>query len=117
KELCNDQIGDLIVYRHTHEDDTLFEQQRVNIVSALAAIALLDDHWDDVVCIHSDGALEAPAPFVTVRSQSQFQMFLLPEIPAPRPRLRVVPAQRSDQALRRGQSQPRVPRSSATSSY
>ena len=44
KQLCDDQIGDLVVDGRAQEDNALAQQQRVDIVGALAAGRGLDDH-------------------------------------------------------------------------
>ena len=47
QQLCDDEVGDLVVDGRADEDDALVEQARVDVERALAASALLDDHRDE----------------------------------------------------------------------
>ena len=40
------EVRDLVVHRLAEEDDPLAEEPGVDVVRALAAGGLLDDHWD-----------------------------------------------------------------------
>src|SRR5450631_759302 len=44
EHLCGGQVGDVVVNRRANKDDVLFEQPRIDIVSALAAAGLFDHH-------------------------------------------------------------------------
>ncbi len=46
QQLGHDDVGNLIVNRGAHKDDPVFEQQRENIINALAASAAFDHSWD-----------------------------------------------------------------------
>jgi len=46
EDLGDDQVGDLVVDRLAEEDDPLAQQAGVDVVRALAAGGLLDDHRD-----------------------------------------------------------------------
>src|SRR5947209_2702829 len=39
----------MVVYGVADEDDAVFQEAGIDIVGPLAASALLDDHWDDVI--------------------------------------------------------------------
>src|SRR5207237_566411 len=47
EELGDNQVGELVVHLFAEEDDAILEQARIDIVCALTARALLDDHWDE----------------------------------------------------------------------
>ena len=44
QELCDDKVGDVIVDTAAQEDDSLVQQARVDVETALAARRLLDDY-------------------------------------------------------------------------
>jgi len=47
-KLSDDQVGDGIVDRRAYEHDPVLQEQREDVVAALAPGGLLDHHWDDV---------------------------------------------------------------------
>jgi hypothetical protein len=46
EELCDHEVGDLVVDRSADEDDALIEQAREDVEGPLAAGGLLDHHRD-----------------------------------------------------------------------
>ena len=50
KKLRGHQVGHVIVNRRSDEDDVVFQQPGINIVSAFAAVRLLDDHGNQGCC-------------------------------------------------------------------
>ena len=51
QKLGGDQVGDVIVDRRADKNDVVLQQPRVNVICALAAIGLLDDHGDERCCM------------------------------------------------------------------
>ena len=49
EQLCDDDIGNRVVHWHAEEDDAVHQQARINIVTALAAPGLFDDHRDEEI--------------------------------------------------------------------
>jgi len=44
QQLGHDQVGDVIADRRPEKDDSLLQEQRIDVVRALTTVGLLDDH-------------------------------------------------------------------------
>jgi hypothetical protein len=48
QELSDHEVRQVIVDRTAYEDDSVFEQPRIDVVRTLSARALLDHHWNQM---------------------------------------------------------------------
>jgi hypothetical protein len=51
QQLRDNQCGHAVFDRSGDEDDALLQKSRIDVVGVLAAIGLLDHHWDELVLV------------------------------------------------------------------
>src|SRR5262249_19573954 len=66
EQLGADQARDRVVDGPDQEDDALLQQQRVDIISSLAAVGLLDHHWHQRVHVRLERDLHCAARLCSV---------------------------------------------------